>query len=434
MDWYWVLILLFGMLIVLFLLGMPVALAFLAIDIVGLVILAGPHSLLLLSTSIFDSVASFTLTPIPLFIFLGEILYNSKAIEVAFDAMDKWVGGIRARLHITTLVFSTFFGAISGAAMAAVAMLGTTVYPEMCRRKYDRKLSLGVILGGASLDPLIPPSIIAVFMASLANVSVAKLLFSGFGPGFLIALLCILFVLLMVWIKPDLAPRYVTKSSFKEKALSLVKLTPFLVIIFLTMGLIFLGVATPTESAATGVIGSLFVSAIFKRFNYAAIHKSIITTIRVSAMIFLIVAGSKAFSQLMAMSGAARGLVGLVNDISPSPLVMLLLMQGIGLFLGCFIDPMSIMMITIPIYLPIIELFRFDPIWFWCIYLINMTLGGITPPFGLTLYVLKASAPDTTLHEIYRAAIPFVIIYVVSMFLIGFFPWIAIWLPNQILK
>jgi tripartite ATP-independent transporter DctM subunit len=238
----------------------------------------------------------------------------------------------------------------------------------------------------------------------------------------------------MVWIKPDLAPRYVTKSSFKEKALSLVKLTPFLVIIFLTMGLIFLGVATPTESAATGVIGSLFVSAIFKRFNYAAIHKSIITTIRVSAMIFLIVAGSKAFSQLMAMSGAARGLVGLVNDISPSPLVMLLLMQGIGLFLGCFIDPMSIMMITIPIYLPIIELFRFDPIWFWCIYLINMTLGGITPPFGLTLYVLKASAPDTTLHEIYRAAIPFVIIYVVSMFLIGFFPWIAIWLPNQILK
>ncbi len=187
MEWWLILIIAFGLLIALFCMGLPIAFSFLALDIVGLYLLFGEKGMGLLSNSIFDSVASFTMSPIPLFILLGEIFYQSKVVNYAFDAIDKWVGGVRARLHIVTLIFATIFGAISGAGMAMAAMLGTSVLPEMNKRGYDKKLSLGVIMGGACLDPLIPPSILAVLIGSLANVSIAKLLISGTGPGLVLA-------------------------------------------------------------------------------------------------------------------------------------------------------------------------------------------------------------------------------------------------------
>jgi len=434
MEWWLLLTIAFGLLIVLFCLGLPIAIAFLALDIVGLNLIFGAKGMALLSNSIFESVATFTLSPIPMFVLLGEIFYQSHAVDIAFDAIDKWVGGIRARLHVVTLLFSTLWGAISGAAMAVAAMLGTTVLPEMERRGYDKRLSIGVILGGASLDPLIPPSVLAVLVGSLANISIAKILISGFGPGFLYSAIFIIYVLVAVRLNPKLGPIYKISSTPREKMLSLAKLLPFGLIIFLILGLMMLGIATPTESAATGVIGAIVLAICYRRLTFQTMKNALFGTIRVSAMILLIVAGSKAFSQILAISGATRGLVQTVVGFELSPFLLLAVMQAIPLFLGCFIDQMSIMMITIPIYLPVVQVAGFDPIWFWCLFLINMTVGGITPPFGLVLFVMKGTTPTTPLEEIYKGAIPFVLMVILGMILIVIFPEIAVWLPNQFVQ
>jgi tripartite ATP-independent transporter DctM subunit len=431
MEWWLLLIIAFGVLIALFCTGLPIAFSFLALDIVGLYLLFGEKGMALLSNSIFDSVASFTMSPIPLFILLGEIFYQSKVVNFAFDAIDKWVGGVRARLHIVTLVFATIFGAISGAAMAMAAMLGTTVLPEMNQRGYDKKLSMGVIMGGACLDPLIPPSVLAVLIGSLANISIAKILISGIGPGLLLAALLIIYVLVIVKINPKLAPVYTISSSLREKMVSLLLFLPFILIIFLVMGLILIGVATPTESAAIGVIAAIVLAICYRKLTFQRLKNSLEGTIKVSGMILLIVAGSKAFSQVLAISGATQGLIELVVGLKLPTLGLLILMQAIPLFLGLFIDQVAIMMITIPVYLPVIATAGFDPIWFWCLFLINMTVGGITPPFGYILFTLKATSPETPLEEVYRAAVPFVLIVLFCMVLLVIFPQIALWFPDM---
>jgi tripartite ATP-independent transporter DctM subunit len=434
MEWWLLLSIAFGVLVALFCMGLPIAFSFLALDIIGLYLLFGQKGMALLSNSIFDSVASFTMSPIPLFILLGEIFYQSKVVNYAFDAIDKWIGGVRARLHLVTLVFATIFGAISGAAMAMAAMLGTTVLPEMNKQGYDKKLSMGVIMGGACLDPLIPPSILAVLIGSLANISIAKILISGTGPGILLACLLAGYVLVMVKINPTLAPTYTFKSTFREKMVAMVLFLPFILIIFLVMGLMLIGVVTPTESAAVGVVGAIVMAICYRKLTFQMVKDSCIGTVKVSGMVLLIVASSKAFSQVLAISDSTRGLVALVTDLKLPPLALLAVMQLIPLFLGCFMDQIAIMLITIPVYLPVVAHAGFDPIWFWCLFLINMTVGAITPPFGYILFILKATAKDITLEEVYRAAIPIVFIVILSMVLLVIFPQIALWLPNQMVK
>ena len=434
MEWWILLIIAFGLLIALFCTGLPIAFCFLALDIVGLYAILGERGMALLSNSIFDSVASFTMSPIPLFILLGEIFYQSKVVNYAFDAIDKWVGGFRARLHIVTLIFATVFGAISGAGMAMVAMLGATVLPEMNKRGYDRKLSMGVIMGGACLDPLIPPSILAVVIGSLANVSIAKLLISGIGPGIALAAFLIIYVLIAVKINPKLAPVDTSSSSFREKMVSLLLFFPFILSIFLVIGIMMIGIATPTESAAIGVIASIVIAICYRKFTFQMLKDSLKGTVKVSGMIFLIIAGSKAFSQILAISGATRGLVEIIVSFKLSPLGLLAVMQSIPLFLGCFIEQMAIIMITIPVYIPVIATAGFDPIWFWCLFLINMTIGGITPPFGNYLFIMKATSPETTLQEVYRAAVPFIFIVFLCMLFLVIFPQIALWLPNAFVR
>jgi tripartite ATP-independent transporter DctM subunit len=432
MEWWMFIIIFFGLLIFIFLLGIPIAFGFLVLDIIGLYLLIGAKGIKLIIPSIFDSVANFTLSPILMFILLGEIFYQSRAVDIAFLAIDKWVGGIRARLHIVTLLFATIFGAISGSGLAMAAMMGTTILPEMEKRGYDHKLSLGVVMGGALLDPLIPPSLLAVMVGSLANVSVAKILVSGLGPGFLLAIFFIIYVLVAVKINPKLAPVYLSSTSLGEKIWSLIRLLPFGLIIFLVLGLMMLGIATPTESAATGVIGALILALCLGKLTFQTLKGALWSTVKISGVILLIIAGSKGFSQILALSGATHGMVKFITNVELHPYMVFIMLQIIPLILGCFIDAVASMMILIPIFLPILDLVKFDPLWFWCLFLININLGGITPPFGMVLYTLKATTPKTPLEEIYRAAIPFIIINLLGMLAVIIFPEIAVWLPNTI--
>lgn len=430
MEWWLVFVIAFGSLLIFFTTGVPVAFCFLGLDIIGLYLLFGERGMSLLTESMVESVATFTMSPLPMFVFLGEIFFQSRVVDIAFEAIDKWIGTVRARLHIVALIFATIYGAISGSGMAMAAVMGSGLLPDMVKRGYDKKLSLGVIMGGATLDPLIPPSIAAVLIASLANISVAKLLISGFGPGFMYAAMFIIYVLIMVKLRPEMAPVYGSSSTLREKLFSILQMFPFAAIIFLVLGLMMLGVATPTESAGIGAFASLVLAACLGRVNYKMLRDSLLTTVKVSAMMLLIIAGSKAFSQILAISGATRSLVTVVQDAGLSPLALLVVLQGIPLILGCFIDPVSIMMMTIPVYLPLVDAAHFDPLWFWCLYLVVITIGSITPPFGIVLFTLKASAPNTTLREVYAAAIPFVFLVLIGMVLMVIFPQIATWIPS----
>jgi tripartite ATP-independent transporter DctM subunit len=370
-----------------------------------------------------------------LFYLLGEILFQSKAVNIILESVDKLIGKVRARLNVTAICVGTVLGTLSGAAMADAAVLGATLLPEMTRRGYDKTLSLGSILCAGCLGAIIPPSVLAVLIGVLANVSISKLLIAGFLPGLFMASIFILYILVRVRINPGLAPIYtVSKIPNREKMIAVMRTLPFSLIIFLVMGLILLGIATPTEAAGTGVIGALIIVGLFKRLNFQVLKESALATMQLSGMIFFIVAGSKSFSQLLAMSGATKELLETIVNIPIPALGTFAAMQIIPLFLGCFIDPISIIMIAVPIYVPVVEALHFEPVWFWLIFLINMTLGGITPPFGLVLFTLKGASPEeVTIADIYRGAIQFVFLILFCILCITIFPSIAVWLPNYLL-
>lgn len=434
MEWNVLLIISILILVILLAMGMPVSIAFLLVNIISLLILRGPSSLFLIINSMYDVATEFSLIAIPLYILLGEILFQSNAVNIVFDAVDKNIGKVRARLFIVTFLVSTIFAALSGSAIAVAAMLGATILPEMIRRGYDKSLIAGTICGGANLAPIIPPSILVIVVGMLAQVSIAKLLVAGVIPGLLISFISIIYILIRVKINPQLAPDYdVSQISLKEKIISLIKALPFTIIIFLVLGLILLGVVTPTESAATGVIGAIIVSLFFNRNLLRPLYVAIINTMRTTGMILLIMAASRAFSQIFAISGASAGLVKIINSLSIPTLFMVIIMNLIPLILCCFMDQNSLLMILVPIYLPIVKVLNLEPIWFWALMLINVTIGGMTPPFGYVLFSLKGAAGNKIkIEEIYRGVYIFIGIYILIMILVYIFPELTLWLPSKI--
>jgi tripartite ATP-independent transporter DctM subunit len=313
-------------------------------------------------------------------------------------------------------------------------LLSNTLLPDMVKRGYEKKLSMTVIFAGGTIDVLIPPSNFAILVGMLANVSIAKLLIAGVLPGLLYTVLFMIYVFVAVRMKPELAPIYLHSSTFREKMLSLLNLLPFGIIIFLVLGLMMMGIATPTESAAVGVLASLVLATCARRMSFQVLKIALLGSIRITAMILLIIAGSKAFSQILAVSGASRNMLEIVAVSGLSPLAIFLVMNLVTFIMACFIDQVSIMMIAIPIFAPIVVNLGFDPIWFWILFLINMAIGGITPPFGMRLFTLHACAPTIPLNEVFLAGIPPVFMLVLGIVIIYIFPQIALWLPNLFLK
>ena len=433
MEWWLVLILTLGSLVILLALGIPVAIAFLTLNLVGLLILAGPKGISLVTESMFDSVGSISFAAAPLFYFLGEILFQSKAIDYIFDAIDKLIGRVRARLNIMAIAVGTALGMLSGSALADSMVLGSTLLPEMVRRGYDKKMSSACIMCAGGLAAIIPPSVLAVITGGLANCSIAKLLIAGVGPGLLLASIFVIYVLIRVRINPQLAPAYsASRVPFSETIKAILRTLPFALIILMIIGFILLGIATPTESAATGALGALIVVAFYKRLTVAMISKTLLETVKLTAMLLFIIAGSKAFSQVIALSGATQGLLEAITTLQVGRMTMLFIMLAIPFLLGCFLDQISIIMIAVPIFSPILTAFHFDPIWFWILFLVTLTVGGITPPFGLIIFAIKGVAPDIEIMDLYRGAIPFVFLIILGIVLVAVFPSIALWLPGLI--
>lgn len=432
MEWWQVLTLFLGGLMVLLLLGFPIAFSFLLVDLVAVFFFLGVPGIKQIPVHVYSGLNTFTLVPIPLFILMGELMFHSKIAYNTIDVIDKWLTRLPGRLSLLAAISGTIFAATSGSSMANTAMLGTVLVPEMKNKGYHYTMSLGPIMGVGGLAMLIPPSALAVVFASIAQISVTKILMGGLIPGLILGAIFFVYIIIRCAINPKLAPKYESADiTMAEKIRGTIKyVLPMCFIIFMVLGLILLGVATPSEAAASGVIATLIVIILYRRLTWDVVKSSLVGTVQVAGMTLFIVAASKTFSAILAYTGATQGLLNTVSGLDVSPLVILICIQLIVFFLGAFMETVSIMMICLPIFIPICKLLGFDPIWFGVIMLVNLEMGQITPPFGMLLFVMKGVVKDVSLAKICWAAFPYIIFDIILMIMIMIWPGIALWLPS----
>ena len=434
MEWPLVLLAIFGGLVLMLLTGLPVAIAFMVINVIGVYIFVGGEAGLgQLFLNMKDSVRTFVLLPFPMFILLGNVLFQSGMAGRAIDVVDLWLGRLPGRLSLLAVGSGVVVATLSGSGVASAAMLSSTLVPDMERRGYKKVMSVGPVMGSGGIAMIIPPSGDIILLASLAYVSVGTLLMAGVIPGILMGILYAAYIITRCYLQPSIAPPYKVPpipllNKIKATVLDVV---PIAIIIFLVIGVIFMGMATPSEAAAMGAFGAFVLAACYRCLNWKVIKASILSTGRITVMLLTILLGAMAFSQILAYTGCIKGLVELATTIPIHPIAILVGMQFIVLIMGCFVDEVAIMMMIIPIFMPIVYALGFNPIWFLILLLINLEMALTTPPFGLILFVVKGAAPpDTTIGDIYKAAFPFLVCDAIAIALIIAFPQIALWMPS----
>ena len=435
MPWIEATIILFGGLILIMSFGLPVAFAFLAINIVGAALfLGGENGLVQFNRNAVQSVTAFALTPIPFFVLMGEVLFHSGVAMKAIDAFALLIRRVPGRLAVIAIVAGTVFSAISGSTIATTALLGSLMLPTMLARGYHPKMALGPIMGIGGVDMLIPPSALTVLLGSLASISISGLLIGGIVPGLMLSALFVGYIVLRATINPELAPSETLEAApaFWERWRPfLLYVLPLLSIFGLVVGAMSAGWATPTEAAALGAAGTIVAAICYRGLTVRNLMQSLLGTVAISGIILFIIVGATTFSQVLSFSGVVNGIIGLITGQGLAPMTVLVGMILILLVLGCFVDQVSMMLITLPFFMPLVTQLNFDPIWFGIIFLICMQLGLLTPPFGLLLYTMKGVAPpEVTMNQIYMAALPFVLFGLLVLLLIIFFPPIATWLPS----
>ena len=436
MEWYWALTFLLGMVVVLMIAGMPIALTFLGANIVGAwIFMGGGNGIIQILSNGFGSLSSFSLVPIPLFLLMGELFFRTGLGMRMFNAIDLLLGKVPGRLSYDTVIGGTGFATVSGSSMGSTALLGSVLVPEMVRRGYKKHMAIGPILGTGGLAIIIPPSALAVLLATLAKIDVGALLLAGILPGLLLAALYLVMVWVQTRIDPTAAPSYDVPAvpwSTKLRVL-LTDVVPMVAVMAFLVAMLLMGWATPSESAAFGALSVIVLGLIYRCLTWEAWKLSVTGSLKVTLMAFLIVFGSATFSQLLAFSGASSGLIQWSTSFDLSPIYMLLAIFAVLLILGTFMEQISIMMLTVPFFFPLAQSLGFDLIWFGIVVLLALEISFSTPPLGLLLFVMKGVAPaGTTMREIYLAAIPYILC---SMFLVALlivFPALATWLPSYL--
>jgi tripartite ATP-independent transporter DctM subunit len=423
-----------GLIIVLMLVGFPVAFAFLGANVVGAwLFMGGSVGLDQLVANGASSVHSFLLVAIPLFIVMGELFFHSGLSQRAFDALDKLFHSVPGRISYMTVAAGTLFATLSGSSLASGAMLGSVVLPEAARRGYKKYIAIGPILGAGGLAILIPPSALMVLLGSTARIDIGALLLAGVIPGLVLAALYVVTIYIIVRIDPAAAPVYVTAPvPFADKLrIIAVELVPLAVVLFSVVGTIVLGIATPSESAAFGVVAILGLTLAYRCFSWRLMVKAFDAALRVSVMIFIIIVGSSTFSQILAFSGATGGLIEWVTGFELDRYTMLAAMFALLLLLGMLLDAISIMLLTIPIFMPLVQHFGFEPVLFGVIMMVSLEIGAITPPFGLLLFVIQGvTRGEASLKEVFLASLPFLGCALLLVLLLVVFPEIALYLPR----
>lgn len=436
MEWYWALSLLVGLVIGLMVIGLPVAFVFLGVNVVGAYLfLGGTNGLGQVVRNGVQSLQNYSLAPIPMFILMGELMLHSGMAGAAIHAVEKLIRRVPGRMPIVSVVAGTLFAALSGSSMANTAMLGSSLLPQMLKSGYAPRLAIGPMVAVGGIAILIPPSALAVLLGSLAKISISALLVAGIIPALIMAVLFITYILIRALAGDDVTETIEDDGSFFQRALPFLRdVLPLSVIFVAVVGSLLAGIATPTESAAIGVAATVIAGLAYGRLSLSVIGKTMMETAKISAMILFIIVGSITFSQILAFSGAASGLLKVITAFELSELQVILLVLVVLLLLGCFIDQVSMMMITLPFFLPLANSVGVDLIWLGLVYLLSLEIALITPPFGLLLFVMKGVAPkDISFGTITLATLPFLGIQMAVLMLIVVWPEIALWLPRLLL-
>ena len=436
MSWQLAAWLLLGGSTALIFLGLPVGFAFIAINLAGALLwLGGEPGLVQLARNSVSSVTSFSLTPIPLFVLMGEILFHTGLAVKVIDGIERLIHQVPGRLAVVAVVAGTVFSAISGSTIATTAMLGSLMVPVMLARGYHPTMATGPVMAIGAVDMLIPPSALTVLLGSLSGISITKLLIGGVVPGLLLSVAFVVYIMVRVHFTPALAPAApVEERHGWDRLLPFFKYVLPLVSIFgVVVASMSAGWATPTESAAIGAFATLVLALAYRALDFKSLRAALMGTVAISGMILFIIVGATTFSQILSFSGASNGLVQAITGLGLSTPTVIAAMMLILIFLGIFVDQVSMMLITLPIFMPIVQRLGVDTIWFGVMFLICMQLGLLLPPHGLLLMTMKGVAPpQVTMAHIFRAVVPYVALSLVVLALVFCVPAVATWLPRML--
>ncbi|NML16742.1 TRAP transporter large permease [Azohydromonas caseinilytica] len=437
MDWMQSLLLMMGSVVLLMLLGMPVAVAFLSANVAGAwVFMGGLAGVDQLARNSIASVLTFALTPIPLFVLMGEVLFQTGLAIKVIEGFDRLIHRVPARLSVVSVVAGTAFSAISGSTIATTAMLGRSMSPVMLEKKYHPSLAMGPIIAIGGVDMLIPPSALIVLLGSLSNISITKLLFAGILPGVILAASFVAYIVLVAWLRPGMAPAdddAPRLHGWQKWRPFVLYVLPLLTIFGVVVGAMTGGIATPTEAAALGAAATVLLAAAFRALTWRNLLEALKGTVHVSGIILFIIVGATAFSQVLGFSGATNGFLSVVSSYELSPMALVVVMMLILLVLGCFVDQISMMLLTLPFFMPLVSGAGIDQVWFGVLFLIAMQLGLMTPPFGLLLFTMKGVAPGwITMRQVFASAMPYVLLGLLMLVAVFFIPAIATWLPGRL--
>jgi C4-dicarboxylate transporter, DctM subunit len=421
---------LIGLLLGLLALGLEVGIAMGLAAAVGLVFMVD-KPLVQMAWSAWESLNSFTLLAMPLFIFMGAMFSHGGALHLMFAALDKWLGWLPGGLASVVIAANGLFGAVSGSSVAAAATFSMIAYPEMEKRGYDPKLSLGSIAVGGTLSVLVPPSLILIVYGSWENVSIAQLFAAAVVPGAMLMLLLMLSVVLMVKLRPELAPRS-APASWKERLLSIGDMVPWLLVVVLVMGSIFGGLMTPTEASGLGAVLSLVVAWYYGNLSYRMTRDALLSAVKVTAMLAFIIVAARLLSFVFQDLGATAKLSSAVLGMELGTYGTMLAIVVLYLILGMFFDSMAMMLLTLSFVVPIVLKLGYDPIWWGVTFVLLAEIGLVTPPFGLNLFTINGVLPKFSVMTIARASLPFLAVMLLMIALLIVFPQIALWLPRRL--
>jgi len=434
----WITLILVVLFISVLLAGLPLAFSTGSVAVIFTLFLFGPDTLLLIVTRIFTMMNNFILVAVPLFIFMACILESSGVTEDLFKTVYIWSGRLRGGLAIATVIACVIMAAMVGIIGAEITTFGMIALPAMFNRGYDKRLALGSVCCGGALATLIPPSVVFIMFGLMAGVSVGKLYMAGILPGLLVASLYCGYILIRAHLNPNLAPEAPPEERnipLKQKFIMLKGLILPGFIVIAVLGTIYLGIATPTEAAGTGSIGAVISAAIYRKLNWKMIKDAAIRTMKITCMLIWLFFGATAIIGFYTLAGGTDFVAKALLGLPFGSIGILIVMQLIWMVLGCFLDWIGILLLTVPLFLPIMQDLEFDLIWMGVLYCLNMQISYISPPFGPGVFYLKAVTPQNiTIGEIFRSTIPFFFLLIVAIVIINIFPQIALWLPSTMIK
>jgi C4-dicarboxylate transporter DctM subunit len=422
------------LLLVFIFLGVEIFIALGVAGSLGILLFRGPDALAFALTSFFGQVTTFELLALPLFVLMGHVLGKSPIGGDLFNLATRWLSWLPGGLAIASIGACTVFGAVSGVSVAGVAAIGSMAVPQMLKRGYSTKIAAGSVVTAGALAMLIPPSVPFIIYSAITGESVAKLFIGGIVPGLVLAFMLSAYVFIRVLLSPELAPTSAElKFTWRERWTSLRRIWHTAILIFLVLGSIYLGVATPTEASAVGAAGAFLIAGVaYRSMDFKKFVQIIRESLWISVAIMLIIGCAKIFGDYLNMVRVPEQLTNFFMSLNLPNIVMILAIQALLILGGMFVDAASLVVITTPILLPLIKAMGYDPLWYGIVLVINLELAVVTPPVGLNLYTLRSCCPVLTVEEIINSSIPFLFVELACLILFSVYPPLSLWLPSLV--